>query len=640
MQQDTIKTLGLTGCTFLSAVIVLAVSGCGANQVAVKPAEPEPISTSVATEDVPIQQEEIAVVVEETADSALIDPSPERLVLAARYGQASAVKYLLDGGMNVNAKDAYGNTALIAAASNNQTAMVEQLLSRGANVNAANKVELTALMGASVKGDYELVHHLVSVGADVNAINDDGETALFMAVQYGHYKAAKVLLNGGANPNLHNTVRANLPNSGFTPLMYTATHGLTNETVDWEVMTQLLVENGANPNLTSTHGETAMDYARNKNDAAVIAVLKRAGANDEKIYAGLNADESLLKAARIGDFIKVEKLLEQGANPNFVDDNGITPLLSAAYEGHLAVLQVLLSGNIEVNFVPSGLRQFAMSKSHAPLSERELMEAASRGETALIAAVRQGHIEAAELLLNKDAKIDLPNRHGETALFVATGAGDIKLVKVLLEKGADPNSLEQDNRRNRLAQAKHSMGKDSVLIFAVQKGQHEVSEALIEAGADVNFRGFMGKTALYVAVENSRRNLMQLLLERQADTNIESLAGISPLMEAARKGNHHMVADLLTNDANVNAIEQPELGFARETQAGGSTGMTALMFAAQGGHDDVVDQLLLAGAEINIHNSDGETAMDLASNAGYNEIVQILSSAADQGSVSLNAVEN
>lgn len=639
MQQDTIKTLGLTGWTFLSAVIVLGISGCGNKQVAIKPAEAEPVSTAVATQEALVQQEEIAEV-DEVAESHLIDPSPERLVLAARYGQASSVKYLLDGGMAVDAKDAYGNTALIAAASNTQTAMVEQLLAQGANVNAANKVELTALMGAAVKGDYELVHHLVSVGADVNAKNNDGETALFMAVQYGHYKAAKVLLNAGANPNIHNTVRANSPNSGFTPLMYAATHGLTREEVDWTAITQLLVDNGANPNLTSTHGETAMNYARNKNDAAVIAVLKRAGAKDEQIYAGLNADESLLKAARIGDAIKVEQLLADGANPNFVDKNGVTPLLAAAYEGHMTVLQVLLSGNIEMNFVPSGLRQFAMSKSHAPLSERELMEAASRGETALIAAVRQGHLEVAEILLTKGAIINLPNRHGETPLFVATGAGDIKLVKMLLAKGDDPNSLEQDNRRNRLALAKHTMGKDSVLIFAVQKGHQDVSKALIEAGADVDFRGFTGKTALYVAVESSRRNLVQLLLGHQADTNIKSLAGISPLMEAARMGNRHMVTDLLTSDANVNAIEQPELGYARETQAGGSTGMTALMFAARGGHDDVVDQLLLAGAEMNIHNSNGDSAMDMAVNAGYNEIVQMLSSAADQGSVTLNAVEN
>ena len=263
MQHDTCKTLKLTGWALLGTLFGFALGGCSGKELAKESVEPAPETTAAAAgqqEMIPVQQEVTEVAEEVSADSALIDPSPERLVLAARYGQASAVNYLLDGGMDVNAKDAYGNTALIAAASNDQTEMVEALLARGANVNAANKKELTALMGAAVRGDYELVHRLIGAGADVNAKNNDGETALFMAVQYGHYTAAKVLLNGGANPNLRNTARANLPNSGYTPLIYSATHGLTKEQIDWAELAKLLLENGANPNLTSTHGETALDF--------------------------------------------------------------------------------------------------------------------------------------------------------------------------------------------------------------------------------------------------------------------------------------------------------------------------------------------------------------------------------------------
>ncbi len=642
MQRDTFISLSFVSVSFsgiflggVLLILILAVSGCGGNkQIAIKPDQIEPLVQAVTAE------EERVEAVAETADLPLTDPSPERLVLSARYGQADSVRYLLDGGMDVNAKDAYNNTALIAAASNGQTKMVQLLLERGANVNAANKKELTALMGAAVKGNYDLVHHLISAGADVNYKNDEGETALFMAVQYGHYKAAKVLLNAGSNPNLHNTVRANFPNSGFTPLMYAASHGLTREQVDWAAIAQLLIDNGADPNRDSTHGEAALSYARNKNDADVITVLKRAGAKDEQIYAGLNADESLIKAARMGDITKARQLLADGANPNFTDKNGVTPLLAAAHEGQSIVLQALLDAGVEVNFVPSGLRQFAMSKSHAPLSERELMEAASRGETALNAAVRQGHVDAVDYLLKHDAKIDLANRHGETPLLVAASAGNLEMVKRLLDNGADPNSVEQDNRRNRLALAKHAMGRDSVLILAVQKGHLDISQALIKAGADVDYRGFLGKTALYAAVENGRRNLLQLLVEQKADANINSLPGITPLMEAATMGNRHMVEDLLVAGADVNIIEKPDLGYAREAQSGGSTGMTALMFAVRGGHDEVVKQLLQARAETNIHNSNGESALEMARNGGYENIIQLLASGAASDSITLNAVEN
>lgn len=632
MQQETFKPLRLTAILLCSGVLSLGLTACSGSQTAsIKPAEPALEATTPPPASVQQQT------VEEATDSLLVDPSPERLVLGARYGQTDAVTYLLDGGMDVDAKDAYGNTALIAAASNGRKQMVLLLLSRGADVNEVNNKDLTALMGAAVNGDYRLAHQLIKVGAAVNARNNEGETALHMAVQYGHYNAAKVLLNGGANPNLRNSVRANFDNSGFTPLMYAATHGLTREPVDWAAMAQLLVQNGADPNLTSNHGEAALNYARQADDAKLIAVLKQAGAKDEQVYAGLDADESLLKAARSGDVIKVEQLLSDGsADPNSANKNGILPLLAAAYEGHPDTLKALVEGGAEINFVPAGLSQFALSKSHAPLSERELMEAAARGDSALHAAVRQGHQDIARFLLEHGAKVGLVNRHGKTPLLVAADVGDVQVVRLLLEHGADPNAQEQDNRRNRLAMAKQSMGRDSVLIVAVAKGHEGVARALIEAGADVNYRGFMGKTPLYVAVENGRRNLVQSLLAQDADVNIESLAGLSPLMEAAKTGNHRIVADLLDHNANVNAIEAPELGYAREDQAG--TGMTALMFAARGGHHKVVAQLLQAGAQTNIHNSNGESARDMAAGAGYDDIVQLLSPASGLDSVTLNAI--
>ena len=635
MQLEMLKTLKLPIYGLCGAVLAMCLVACGSQQTVVKPMELE----SVETSGVEAVAAAVAVPGEETNQTVLVDPSPERLVQAARYGQERSLNYLLDGGMDVNGRDAYGNTALNAAASNGQAQMVELLLERGADVNIANKKELTALMGAATRGDYELVYRLVEKGAKVNAINTDGETALFLAVKYGHYKAAKVLLKGGANPNLRNTLPANASNGGYTPLMYAATHGLNKTPTGWAEMAQLLLDNGANPNLTSSHGDAALHFAQVINDQGVVEVLKRGGAKDDKVYAGLNLDETLLKASKLGDDIMMKQVLATGANPNFADKNGVTPLLAAAYEGQLAALKLLLEANAEVNFVPSGLRQFALSKSHAPLNERELMEAASRGDTGLTAAVRQGHLDEVAFLLEHDARIDLSNRHGEAPLFVAVTAGNLAMVKLLLDRGGDANALEQDNRRNRLALAKHSMGKDSLLIAAVDKGHQEIARLLIENGADVNYRGFMGKTALFMAVEDGHLKLVSYLLEQKADPNIGSLAGITPIMEAARMGNHRVVAALIAGKANVNVIESPELGYARETQGGGSTGMTALMFAVRGGHERVVEQLLQAGAETKIHNADGENALSIATDSGYDDIVNLLTSSVETNSVVLSVVK-
>jgi len=636
MEIDTFTALRLTAIALCSSVLLTNLAACSNHDMAaVKPATEKPVATAdaktAAQAPAKVKTGDVNTVTVEAdsaggeAESTLIDPTPERLVLGARYNQMDKVKYLLDGGMDVNTRDAYGNTALIAAAGNGHKEMVQYLLDHNAKVNASNKKDMTALMGAAAIGDYQLVHKLIKAGADVNAKNNQGETALFMAVQYGNYEAAKVILNGGGNPNISNTVRANFVNGGFTPLMYAATHGLTTKNVDWVAMAKLLLENGANPNLISNHSQSALNYARDKYDHKLVAVLKQAGAKDEQVYAGLDMDKSLLKAARTGDVLKMQKFLKDGADPNNPDKNGVLPLMAVAYQGNMDTLQALIENGAEPNFIPLGLTQYALGKSHAPLSEHELMAAASRGDSALHAAVRLGHVDQARYLIEHGARIDLTNKLGKSPLLVAAEEGKLEAVKLLLEKGADPNSVEADHRRNRLSLAKHSMGQNSALIVAVEQGHEDVAKALIEAGANVNYRGFLGKTALYVEVEHGQLNLAQKLLASKANANIKDMEGMSPLMEAARRGNPRMVADLINHKANVNAIEEAELGYTPDPQdADTSTGMTALMFAARSGHDKVVSQLLRAGASANVHNSNGKNARDMAAGYGYSGIVKLL----------------
>lgn len=618
MQQRFVELRLLSSWAVLGGMGLLLI-GCATPGQMAQPLSPEP---QAVAESVPAEEPQVVAVVDEPQpQSNLVDATPQRLVQAARYGEETVLKYLLDGGMDVNSKDAYGNTALIGAAGNGQAAIVKLLLERGASINLTNDAEHTALMSAAARGDYELVHSLIQAGAEVNVRNNQGETALFLATEYGHYNAAKVLLNAAANPNLQNTIPANKANSGFTPLMYAVTHGLTRDQVDWSAIAQLLLENGANPNLNNSHGESALVFANNRQDQTMAALLKKAGAKDDQAYVGLSPDEALIKAARLGDGIKARQLLANGANVNAIDRNGVTPLLAAAHEGRLELVQQLVTAGAEINFVPLGLREFALSRSSAPLSERELMTVASRGDTALIAAGRAGRLDVVEYLLQQKASFDVANRQGELLLFIAAAQGDRKLVKTLLDHGADVNSIERERRGNQMAQARSAMGRDSVLIRAAQQGHLDVVQLLLDSGADVNYRGFMGKSALYSAVENGRLNVATLLLEKGASAGLASVTGTTPLMEAARSGNQRLIQALLDKGGDVNVIERPELGYAREGD--GSGGMTALMFAARGGHQAAVELLLRAGAQAGVTNASGKRAVDEARDNGYDNIVTL-----------------
>ena len=62
--------------------------------------------------------------------------APPPLLLAAREGRVNAVRYLLDQGAEVNARDNAGNTALAEATYYAQIPVMKELIARGANINA------------------------------------------------------------------------------------------------------------------------------------------------------------------------------------------------------------------------------------------------------------------------------------------------------------------------------------------------------------------------------------------------------------------------------------------------------------------------------------------------------------------------
>ena len=61
--------------------------------------------------------------------------APPPLVLAAREGRVNAVRYLLDQGADINARDNAGNTALAEATYYAQIPVMKELIARGANIN-------------------------------------------------------------------------------------------------------------------------------------------------------------------------------------------------------------------------------------------------------------------------------------------------------------------------------------------------------------------------------------------------------------------------------------------------------------------------------------------------------------------------
>lgn len=129
----------------------------------------------------------------------------ELLQLAAKFGCASFVRHLLDGGMAVDALGAGGGLELAPlhhAVVEGHTATVELLVQRGADIERRSGSWGTALYRACAAGHVEVVSTLLASGSDVNARRSEAlaDTPLFACLASRSVPIARLLLAAGADP--------------------------------------------------------------------------------------------------------------------------------------------------------------------------------------------------------------------------------------------------------------------------------------------------------------------------------------------------------------------------------------------------------------------------------------------------------
>ena len=110
--------------------------------------------------------------------------------VAIKHGDVQIVLDLLGQGIDVDARDRYGNTALMLAAHAGQREVVKTLIAHRANLNVTAKFGLSALMLALVAGHGEIAHLLARAGADLSLTGTGapgfaGKTAYDLAVERG-----------------------------------------------------------------------------------------------------------------------------------------------------------------------------------------------------------------------------------------------------------------------------------------------------------------------------------------------------------------------------------------------------------------------------------------------------------------------
>lgn len=152
-----------------------------------------------------------------------------------------------------NEDDEWG---LRQAATEGDIQRIRALLAKGVDINAKDDFGWTALRNAVFQENPAAVKILLANKADPNSQDyRDGSTALHWAAQVGHTEIVVALLNAGANPNMRDTF------SGSTPLMHAASSGKV-------ATVRALISKGADVNATDKWGESVLSQTVGTQESA------------------------------------------------------------------------------------------------------------------------------------------------------------------------------------------------------------------------------------------------------------------------------------------------------------------------------------------------------------------------------------
>jgi ankyrin repeat protein len=488
---------------------------------------------------------------------------------AAAKKDIAAVRKLLKEGADVNGSQGDGMTALHWAAMNGDGEMASLLLYAGANPSAETRLGgFTPLHLAAEGGFVSVIRPLITAGAKVNEPTSTGATPLMQAAASGNTEAVTVLVENGADSNLKE--KAN----GQTALMFaaardradvvktliakgadvTTTSAIVNlaalsdpeqEQLQQATGRQAQPEKGAkvvpglsrpfnyNELIGKQGGLTALHFAIRQGATATVKTLVESGADVNQVSPG-DRTSPLLMAAINGYFDIASYLLDKGADPNLVSENGVAPLY--------AVINVQWQPR---SFYPQPRAYLQQQMSYMDLVTKLLDKGADPN----------ARVNRKTWFMQYNFDLLRIDDAGATPFWRAAYASDIDAMKLLVSRGADPNVPTMKAAFQERFQAGTRGGsEDADTLPKIPVGGPGIPALLAAAGVGYG-EGFAGNAHRF-APTGMMAAVKYLVEELHADVNAVDDDGNTAVHHAASRGDNEMILYLVSKGADVKRVNR------------------------------------------------------------------------------------